>query len=39
MSGYDNTCKFLAETFPSDFASWLLGRPIAQWRIGWQITG
>jgi predicted transposase/invertase (TIGR01784 family) len=22
---YDNTCKFLAETFPSDFASWLLG--------------
>jgi predicted transposase/invertase (TIGR01784 family) len=29
MSGYDNTCKFLAETFPSDFASWLLGRPIA----------
>ncbi len=25
---YDNTCKFLAETFPSDFASWLLGRPI-----------
>jgi len=29
MSGYDNTCKFLAETFPSDFASWLLGRPIS----------
>ncbi len=24
----DNTCKFLAETFPSDFASWLLGKPI-----------
>ncbi len=29
MSSYDNTCKFLAETFPSDFASWLLGKPIA----------
>jgi predicted transposase YdaD len=29
MSGYDNTCKFLAETFPSDFASWLLGKAIA----------
>jgi len=26
---YDNTCKFLAETFPSDFASWLLGEAIA----------
>nr|WP_231662379.1 hypothetical protein [Pseudanabaena sp. 'Roaring Creek'] len=25
---FDNTCKFLAETFPSDFASWLLGSPI-----------
>jgi predicted transposase YdaD len=25
---YDNTCKFLAETFPSDFASWLLGESI-----------
>jgi len=25
---YDNTCKFLAETFPTDFASWLLGKPI-----------
>jgi len=25
---YDNACKFLAETFPSDFASWLLGKPI-----------
>jgi predicted transposase/invertase (TIGR01784 family) len=24
----DNICKFLAETFPSDFASWLLGEPI-----------
>ncbi|PZD70646.1 hypothetical protein C1752_10367 [Acaryochloris thomasi RCC1774] len=25
---YDNTCKFLAETFSSDFASWLLGQPV-----------
>ena len=25
---YDNTCKFLAENFPTDFASWLLGKPI-----------
>jgi predicted transposase/invertase (TIGR01784 family) len=24
----DNICKFLAETFPTDFASWLLGEPI-----------
>ena len=29
MSGYDNTCKYLAETFPSDFAIWLLGKAIA----------
>jgi predicted transposase/invertase (TIGR01784 family) len=26
---YDNTCKFLAETYPADFASWLLGKPIS----------
>jgi predicted transposase/invertase (TIGR01784 family) len=25
---YDNICKFLAETFSSDFASWLLGEAI-----------
>ena len=25
---FDNTCKFLAETFPSDFATWLLGEAI-----------
>jgi predicted transposase/invertase (TIGR01784 family) len=25
---YDNICKFLAETFPADFATWLLGQPI-----------
>ena len=24
----DNLCKFLAETFPEDYASWLLGSPI-----------
>ncbi len=29
MSGYDNTCKFLAETFPADFSNWLLGKAIA----------
>jgi predicted transposase/invertase (TIGR01784 family) len=26
---FDNTCKFLAETFSADFASWILGTPIA----------
>ena len=26
---YDNTCKFLAENFPADFASWILGEPIS----------
>ena len=25
---YDNTCKYLAENFSTDFASWLLGKPI-----------
>ena len=25
---YDNTCKYLAETYPADFAAWLLGKPI-----------
>jgi predicted transposase/invertase (TIGR01784 family) len=25
---YDNTCKFIAETFSSDLAQWLLGYPI-----------
>lgn len=25
---FDNTCKFLAENFPNDFATWLLGQPI-----------
>ncbi len=26
---FDSTCKFLAESFSSDFASWLLGESIA----------
>ena len=26
---YDNTCRFLAENFSTDFASWLLGEPVA----------
>jgi predicted transposase/invertase (TIGR01784 family) len=26
---YDNTCKFLVKNFPTDFANWLLGKPIA----------
>jgi predicted transposase/invertase (TIGR01784 family) len=26
---YDNTCRFLAEHFSADFASWLLGEPVA----------
>ncbi|MDJ0599963.1 MAG: Rpn family recombination-promoting nuclease/putative transposase [Crocosphaera sp.] len=25
---YDNICKFLVESFPEDFATWLLGEPI-----------
>lgn len=25
---FDNTCKYLAENFPTDFASWLLGKAI-----------
>jgi predicted transposase YdaD len=24
---YDDTCRFLAENFSADFASWLLGTP------------
>jgi predicted transposase/invertase (TIGR01784 family) len=26
---FDPTCKFLAESFPADFATWLLGEPIS----------
>ena len=25
---YDNTCKYLAERFPEDLASWLIGERI-----------
>jgi predicted transposase YdaD len=25
---YDDTCRFLAENFSTDFASWLLGEPV-----------
>jgi predicted transposase/invertase (TIGR01784 family) len=25
---FDPTCKFLAESFPADFATWLLGEPV-----------
>ena len=25
---YDNTCKFIAETFSTDIATWLLGSPL-----------
>ena len=28
LSMYDDTCRFLAENFSADFASWLLGEPI-----------
>ncbi|MEH2117448.1 hypothetical protein [Nostoc sp.] len=27
---FDNVCKFLAESFSADFATWLLGEPITQ---------
>lgn len=26
---YDNLCKYLIETYPDDFAAWLLGKPVA----------
>ncbi len=29
----DNVCKFLAESYSSDFASWLLGKPITLTKI------
>ena len=29
----DNVCKFLAETYSTDFASWLLGKPITLTKI------
>ncbi|MBZ8182964.1 Rpn family recombination-promoting nuclease/putative transposase [Oscillatoria salina] len=30
---YDNTCKFIAEMFSADIASWLLGEPITLTKI------
>ncbi|BCU10010.1 Rpn family recombination-promoting nuclease/putative transposase [Microcystis aeruginosa] len=30
---FDNTCKFLAENFSEDFASWLLGEPITMTQL------
>ncbi|NEQ14119.1 MAG: Rpn family recombination-promoting nuclease/putative transposase [Moorea sp. SIO3E2] len=30
---FDNTCKFLAESFSEDFASWLLGEPITMTQL------
>jgi predicted transposase/invertase (TIGR01784 family) len=30
---FDNTCKFLAESFSEDFASWLLGEPITMTKL------
>jgi predicted transposase YdaD len=30
---FNNTCKFLAESFSEDFASWLLGEPIAMTQL------
>ncbi|NEO03609.1 MAG: Rpn family recombination-promoting nuclease/putative transposase, partial [Moorea sp. SIO3I7] len=30
---FDNTCKFLAESFSEDFASWLLGEAITMTQL------
>ncbi|NJL57259.1 Rpn family recombination-promoting nuclease/putative transposase [bacterium] len=30
---YDNVCKFLAETFSTDIARWLLGEPVALTKV------
>ena len=30
---YDDTCRFLAENFSADFASWLLGEPVTLTQI------
>ncbi|MBE5230596.1 MAG: Rpn family recombination-promoting nuclease/putative transposase [Microcystis sp. M60BS1] len=30
---FDNTCKFLAENFSEDFASWLLGEPLTMTQL------
>ncbi len=26
---FDNVCRFLAESFSADFATWLIGTPVA----------
>jgi predicted transposase/invertase (TIGR01784 family) len=26
---FDNVCRFLAESFSADFATWLIGEPVA----------
>ncbi|NEP56125.1 MAG: hypothetical protein F6K31_03750 [Symploca sp. SIO2G7] len=30
---FDNTCKFLAETFTDDITAWLLGQSVALTRL------
>jgi predicted transposase YdaD len=30
---FDNTCKFLAENFSADIATWLLGTPILMTKL------
>lgn len=30
---FDPTCKFLAESFPADFTTWLLGEPVSLTKI------
>ena len=30
---YDNTCKYLAETYPQDFAKWLLAAEVSEVEI------
>jgi predicted transposase/invertase (TIGR01784 family) len=30
---FDNSCKRLAEKYPSDFSNWLLGKPISLTKI------
>jgi predicted transposase/invertase (TIGR01784 family) len=30
---FDHTCKFLVESFPTDFACWLLGTPISMTKL------
>ncbi len=30
---FDSTCKFIAENFPQDMATWLLGKPVTLTKI------